>query len=386
MRIRSLAPMSVLAAAVVVAGAAVLVERTQREPTKTITATFAETPGLYRGNHVEVIGIPVGRITRVQPEPGGVEVTMQVRASLKVPAQAEAVLMAPQAVNDRFIQLAPAYDRGPTMPAGAHIPESRTTAPLSVDQILASLNSLFSALGPTAVADKGVLGTLIAQLNAQLGGQGSNLHDTIGAASIAISDLASDGPGLTTTLTNLSTLVGSLAADAGNYQSFTTNLATVAADLNGDRGDLASALSTLQHALSDVTTFVKANSSRFGASLDNLETAASALAGQQSQLGRTLQISPLALQNLALTVHQTPSGPAIKGRFDPVSNTPAFVDLMCGSVLLRAFDLGANQAKAPVIDPICAFGAAVGQLRLPPGSPTGPVLTVPALLAAEARG
>lgn len=385
MRTRLLRLIIAVIVVVVVAGAATALSLANRTPMKTITATFAETPGLYAGNHVEVLSIPVGTVTKVQPGPTGVEVTMRVRSSLKVPATADAVLMAPQVVNDRFIELTPAYTGGPTMTAGTHLPQTRTAEPLSVDEILSSLNSLFTALGPTAQDNKGLLASLVARLDAELGGQGANLHKTIGSLAGATSDLAADAPGLQQTLTQMSTLIGSLAADAGNYESFTNTFATVAADLNGDRGDLAGALSSMQTALSQISTFIQANGGKLGNTLQSLQQAVTTLSSKQQALASALQITPLAVQNLGMTIHPGPSGPTIMGRFDPMPDSLDLTNQVCGNVLLRAMRLGQEQKQSPVTDPVCAFGAAAANLRIPPGSVPGPIMTFPALLAAEAK-
>ena len=379
---------ALVAAAVVlvlVAAGLVLAFRAGRTPTRTITATFAETPGLYVGNHVDVLSIPVGTITAIRPDPTGVLVTMRVDDRVKIPAGARAVLMAPQVVNDRFVELAPAYTGGPTLAAGAHIPQSRTVEPLSVDQILGSLDSLLTALGPSASSQKGLLGTLVNQLNTLLDGQGQNLHHAIDSAGQAVGVLADNSPQMADTLQKLSTLVASLASDAGSYQSFTSTLATVTSDLDGDRGDLAAALTSLQNTLAEVSAFVQANAGNLGASLDNIEQATSKLAAAQGQLAKALEITPLAVQNLGMAVHQTPYGPAIEGRFDPVANSLPFVNAVCGNIMFRAGTLVQEQSRAPVIDPVCAFGAAVANFRLPPGAAAGPALNFPALMAAEAR-
>ena len=47
----------------------------------TITARFATAPGLYPGNSVDVLGMPVGTVTKVTPGPTYVTVVMQVPAT-----------------------------------------------------------------------------------------------------------------------------------------------------------------------------------------------------------------------------------------------------------------------------------------------------------------
>ncbi len=91
-------------------------------PTITVTANFSEAPGLFVGNFVEVLGVPVGRITAITPGPRGVSVRMLVPDNVPIPRGAHAVLEAPDVVNDRYVQLMPAYTGGPRMVSGTVIP------------------------------------------------------------------------------------------------------------------------------------------------------------------------------------------------------------------------------------------------------------------------
>ncbi len=89
----------------------------------TITALFSTAPGLYLGNQVKILGMPVGTVTKVTPGPRYVTVQMQVPTSVPIPADAQALIMAPQVVNDRYVQLNPAYSAGPRMKNDAVIPD-----------------------------------------------------------------------------------------------------------------------------------------------------------------------------------------------------------------------------------------------------------------------
>jgi virulence factor Mce-like protein len=254
-----------IAATVVLGAIGVVVARSGSTPTRTIRALFGHVPGLYVGNHVDVLSVPVGSITSITPGVTGVMVTMSIDKRVPIPRDASAVLMAPQVVNDRFIALTPVYNGGPTMPAGTTIPMARTVVPLSIDQVLDTLDSLFRALGPAAADQKGVLAGLLDQLNDQLDGQGEPLHATIASAASAASDLAADSPELAATLNKLSSFVATLADDSSNYELFTSTLAGAAAQLNGQKTELAGALSILQQTLAQVAGFVRANASTVGA-------------------------------------------------------------------------------------------------------------------------
>ena len=145
----------------------------------TISARFATAPGLYPGNSVDILGMPVGKVTEVTPGPSSVTVVMQVPAGTPIPAGAEALLMAPQVVNDRYVQLNPAYNGGQRMQDGAVIPTSRTAVPISVDEIVDSLDQLAVALGPNGANAHGALSDFVASSAHAFGGDGAALHSTL---------------------------------------------------------------------------------------------------------------------------------------------------------------------------------------------------------------
>ncbi|MCU4186139.1 MCE family protein [Acidiferrimicrobium sp. IK] len=377
-----------LVAAIVAIGALGVVVTRGSAPMRTITAVFAQAPGLYAGNHVEVLSIPVGSVTSVKPGVNGVVVTMKVKRSVSIPAGASAVLMAPQVVNDRFVALTPVYNGGPTMADHAVIPTNRTVIPMSIDQVLGTLDSLFKALGPTAADQQGVLASLLNELNSQLNGQGQPLHDTIAAAASAATGLAADAPQLAGTLDKLSSFVKTLANDSSNYELFTSTLAGAASQLNGEKTQLAGALSTLQQTLAQVANFVKTNGTTIGATIRNLDAAAAATASQQASLGQALQLLPLAGQNLQNAVGLDMTDPAhptpiLQARVTVPTASQGLVKQVCGSTLLRTVQLFTMQSAAPVLAPICSFSAAATALNAAPGTPAAPDLSLAALMDAS---
>ena len=87
-----------------------------KDDTKTVTAYFPRAVSVYEGSDVRVLGVPVGKVEKVVPEGTRVKVTMRYDGSVKVPADAQAVIVSPSVVGDRYIQLAPAYKSGKAMP------------------------------------------------------------------------------------------------------------------------------------------------------------------------------------------------------------------------------------------------------------------------------
>src|SRR5258708_27337178 len=74
-----------------------------------VTAYLTSAVGIYPGDQVRVLGVPVGKIDTIEPRPSDVKITMRVSDDVKVPANAKALIISPNLVAARFIQLTPAY-------------------------------------------------------------------------------------------------------------------------------------------------------------------------------------------------------------------------------------------------------------------------------------
>src|ERR1700738_3994599 len=76
---------------------------------------FTTAVGLYPGDEAPSGGVPVGRGGSSEPRPQSVKITLSVKEGTKIPADAQAIVMAPNIVSARFVQLAPPYKSGPLM-------------------------------------------------------------------------------------------------------------------------------------------------------------------------------------------------------------------------------------------------------------------------------
>jgi phospholipid/cholesterol/gamma-HCH transport system substrate-binding protein len=99
--------------------------------THKIVGLFTNAVGLYPGDDVRVVGVPVGKIDSIEPRAGDVKITMSVNDDVKVPADARAIIVSPNLVAARFIQLTPPSMRGRATPRWPMAPRSGWTAPVS---------------------------------------------------------------------------------------------------------------------------------------------------------------------------------------------------------------------------------------------------------------
>ena len=151
---------------------------------KTLVAEFPRAVSLYEGSDVKILGIKVGTVDTVTPSGTHVIVKMSYDGKYKLPSDAEAVLISPSIVGDRFIQITPVYKGGGVLADDAHLGTDRTATPLELDQIYGSLNDLSVALGPQG-ANKtdgkgvGALTRLLDSTARNFGGQGVKFNETL---------------------------------------------------------------------------------------------------------------------------------------------------------------------------------------------------------------
>jgi phospholipid/cholesterol/gamma-HCH transport system substrate-binding protein len=367
--------------ALLAGGIAVLV--TSGPSTMTFSARFATAPGLFTGNAVDVLGMQVGSVTKITPGPTYVTVAMQVPAGSPIPADADALIMAPQVVNDRYVQLNPGYSGGPLMQDNAVIPLSRTAVPISVDGIVDSLDQLARALGPNGANAHGALSAFVASSARAFGGDGTALHSTLTSLGQALGALSSKSPQLTALFDNLGNLSQVASQYTGTYQAFANNLAVVSTDLAGDDGEIGATLANLQKALGALAQFTATNSSALGSSVSNLDVFAGAVAAKQQALAQAFEALPDALDNISQAVDPSaPGGAALRARLDPTGDSAGFSQSVCGNSLLRLLLLSIDRSQDtdPTVDLDCGVNGLLSSLPTPPNASSGPNLSLSALV------
>ena len=263
-----------------------------------ITADFSAAVGLYPGSDVRVLGVRVGSVDAVTPQGATVKVDQSVDKSVSVPAGAQAVVVAPSVVSDRYVQLTPVYTGGAKMADNASIPRERTATPVELDQLYQSLDKLTTTLGPNGANKNGALSDLLNTAAANLDGNGQNINDTIKQLGQATQTLAGSKDDLFGTVDNLQKFVTTLAQSDQQVRTFNDQLSQVSGYLAGERTDLADALSQLATALGQVQGFVKDNRAEIKSNVDKLADVTKVLVDQRNALAETLDVAPLALGNL----------------------------------------------------------------------------------------
>ena len=306
----------------------------------TIVGYFQNTNGLFRGDDVRILGVTVGKIDNIEPEPSRAKVTFWVDSNYKVPAEAKAVIMSPSLVTARTIQLVPAYTDGPTMADGAVIPIERTAVPVEWDDFRDQLQKLTATLQPTQPGGTSTFGALINSTADNLRGQGATLRDTVIKLSQAFSALGDHSDDIFTTIRNLSVFVSALQSSAQLLTELNGNLSAVTGLIANDPTAISNAVKDLTTAVGDVNTFVAQNREPIGTTTDRLASITTAVNASLEDLKQSLHIAPSAFANV-LNIYQPAQG-AVVGAL-AVGNFANPISFLCGAIQ-AASRLGAEQS------------------------------------------
>lgn len=265
---------------------------------KTVTAYFPRAVSVYEGSDVRVLGVAVGQVEEVQPEGTQVKVVMTYDADVEVPKTAQAVLISPSVVGDRYIQLTPAYESGPVMANNTVIKVDQTAVPLELDEIYSSIDRLTVALGPNGANKDGALTDLLEQTAENFGGQGAAFHQTIKDFGKFSETLDNNKEELFDSTAKLEGFMKTLADNDQTVRDFNQSLGEVSTLLADERQELTTALSNLGVALDEVGRFVKRNRAVLGRNIKGVNRVAKVLVRQRAAFDELLKAGPLALNNL----------------------------------------------------------------------------------------
>ncbi|HET7690804.1 MAG TPA: MCE family protein [Nocardioidaceae bacterium] len=268
-----------------------------------VTAYFPTTVGVYEGSDVRLMGVPIGRVTQVEPQGTTVRVDLEYDGDYQLPADARAVILSPSVVSDRFVQLTPAYGgQGAVLVDGAVIPQERTRVPVELDQIFSSANDLLKGLGPQGVNDDGAVNRLLAVGADVLGGQGDELRSTIAGLAGMSETLGDSSDDFFAAVRHLERFTRALAAEDADVRAFNDKMADISAFLAGERDELSAVLAGLARTFATVEGFVKDNRDLLTSNVGQLARISAALVAERDALVGIMRILPVAASNMARTV------------------------------------------------------------------------------------
>ena len=305
-----------------------------------VVGYFDNSYGVYVGDDVVILGVPVGKIEKIEAQPDRVKISFWYDNKYKVPADAKAVTLSPRLVTIRAIQLTPAYTGGPVMQNNAVIPRDHTAVPVEWDDLRQQLQKLTQTLQPTEPGGVSTLGAFVNTAADNLRGQGPAIRDTILKLSQAVSALGDHSDDLFGSVKNLSSLVSALHDSSDLLRQLNENLADVTGQLANDPNAVGNAVRDLNDLVGDLKSFVANNRDAVGTTSDKLASVSNAVVQSLDDIKQTLHLAPTAFQNF-LNIYEPAQG-ALSGAL-AFNNFADPVQFLCSAVQ-AASRMGAEQS------------------------------------------
>ncbi len=311
----------------------------------TVTAMLRDSAGLFVGNDVGVLGVPVGKVTAIKPAGDHVAVTLDITdGDVRIPASAGAAVVARSVATDRYVELTPVYRSGPRMQDGATIPVSRTVTPVDFDQVLGSVKRFSDGLVRSKRTTSS-LRQLVSVSARTFRGHGAELNDTVTSLARAVSAVNAQRSNIFGTLQSLDRLTRALARNAGTLRAFVANVADASELLASERHNIGRALTTMSAAVDAVAAFTREHRAAIRRNIEGTTAVMRNVLASRRDLREVLEVLPLATSNVALA--SAPDG-----------------NLRVRADVTDALPLGSDQ-----VDQVCkALGTVCDGLTFPPNA------------------
>ncbi|MDR3654549.1 MAG: MCE family protein [Mycobacterium sp.] len=338
-----------------------------KEDPITVTAQFDTASGLYEGNVVAVLGMPVGKITKITPRGGYVEVEFTVDRNVKVPADAQAVTVSTSILTDRQIELTPPYRGGPTLENHDTIGLTRTKTPVEFSRVLSVLDRVTKSLEGDGHGG-GPIADLINSGAAVVDGNGGKMKQALDELSRALR-LSSDGGAqtreqITTIVKNVSSLLEAAAANDAKLREFasTIHLASqILADEDIGTGNTGKRLDQL---VQQATDLLDAHRDTIRQAVLNGNILAKTATDNQREIAELLDLAPMVADNVYNTIDR--ANGAVRGRLltDRAALDTQYAKEICNLMGLRQLgcstgtlqDFGPDFGLTYVLDGMAAMG------------------------------
>lgn len=291
---QSLALLPILLLAV---ATAVGVAATRGDDQWRLSADFADTTGVYVGNEVQYLGVPVGTITSISPRGPVMRVHMLVDKDIRLPRDASAEILQSALLTDRFVAIGPVYKGGPTLPPDAVIGAERTRSPISFDDLGAAIDDLVVALDRSG-PDGRDIGDVIAVTATNLDGNGDRMRQLVVSSRDALASINRKEPDLQAIATNLDVLARTLGDNDATVRRFTKNLQDTSRIVAGQTRSLDRTLRSLAELTDEVRTFVERNRGELKANLHDVAAVTTTIRREQTSLAHAFDYLPTGAENI----------------------------------------------------------------------------------------
>ena len=216
---------AIIVAAALAIGGFIYSEVRSHLDTKHYTAQFKSAAGIFEDNLITVLGMPVGRVSKVTPKQGYVEVEFTVDGDVKVPKEVKAVALQTAILTDRQIELQPVYREGEELPSGSTIGLGQTVVPVEFDAVLDTLDTGLKSI------PRDDLKTAVDESYTAFGGLGPEISRFVKGSTALATDARKNLDQLTGLVDQSKPVLDSQADTSGAIQQWAAHLDSITGQL-----------------------------------------------------------------------------------------------------------------------------------------------------------
>lgn len=261
----------------------------------TIHAVLPVGGGIYKDAGVTYRGVQIGKVSGLHLKPDRVVVDLAIRHGVRIPVNVTASVRELTAAAEQYFDLVPANADPPYLRPGYTIPEERTSIPVSIGQLLNTVNSLVNSLNASD------LNTLSKALAEGLEGAGQDLRSIIVDGSTLLQALQSAAPGTVNLIVSGNTVLSTFNQTSDNFASFAHNLNLLSQQVAQSNSDLVNLLRNGATLSTTGNRFLTQNAQPTIQLLQDLGTLSNISFEREPAFQALFQVLPLFAQDIAST-------------------------------------------------------------------------------------
>lgn len=270
--------------------------------------------GIYQDAYVTYRGVEVGKVSSLQLQQHDVIATLAIDHGTRIPSDVTANVKELTAAAEQYMDLVPAGGDPPGqwLRAGSVIPEDRTTIPVSVGELLNTVNSLVGSLNAND------LNTLSSALATGLQDAGGDLHRIIEDGNSLVNALQGAIPGTEQLINAGNTVLSTFDATSGEFAQFASNLNALSAQVKQSNQALVGVLQSGGPASQAFNGFLAENGGATVGLINSLAASTSVAYQRQDAVRALFEVLPLFAHDISETV----SGGQVHFKIDFNLNDP----------------------------------------------------------------
>ncbi|MGV0634787.1 MCE family protein [Mycolicibacillus trivialis] len=324
----------------------------------TVTAHFEDVVGLYEGNGVSVLGMQIGKVTRIENENGYVAVTLSLDRGVAIPADAQAVTVSSSILTDRHVELTPPYRGGATLRDGDVLGLGRTRTPVEFGRTLSMVDKLGKALHGDDNG-QGPLGDLVSLGSAITADNSAAIKATLDKLSQALrvgdDKGARSKESIQAIITSVADLTKAAADNDTEIREFSSNLRQLSDILAAEDLGSGTTGAKLNQILDQATRLLDDHREELTETFTQTHAITTTLTDNERELAELLDVAPLTVDNLyriidpvagSLRAHALVDKLIFNGQFaKEMCNLMGLKQLGCATGTLKDYgpDFGLNQ-------------------------------------------